>query len=224
MMTVKVKLARLAHRLLITMLGLTLSAALFPWLLRAWVNWHVGPQIYLPGQEIPATDVALVLGAGLQRNGRPTVVLHDRVVTAVELYQQGRVKKLLMSGDNRYVYHNEPGAMRDLAVELGVPPEDIVLDDAGQRTYDSCYRAHEIFAVKRAAVVTQRFHLNRALYLCQNLGIEAVGAAADRRPYRGERWWQLRELAALANAWLDVHFLRPVPVLGEKLPIVVAQQ
>ncbi|HMR66295.1 MAG TPA: ElyC/SanA/YdcF family protein [Anaerolineae bacterium] len=224
MITIKTKVARLAYRFLITGLGLSLSVALFPWLLRAWVHWQVEPHIYIPGDEVPAADVALVLGAGLQRNGRPTAVLHDRVVTAVELYQQGRVKKLLMSGDNRFVYHNEPGAMRDLAVELGVPPEDIVLDYAGQRTYDSCYRAREIFAVERVIIVTQRFHLNRALYLCQSLGLQAVGTAADRRPYRGERWWQLRELAALTNAWLDIHLLRPVPVLGERLPIVVARQ
>jgi SanA protein len=190
-----------------------------PWLLRRWVQWRVQDRIYAPNQTIPARGVALVLGAGLWRDGSPSPVLHDRVVTAVDLYKTSRVKKLLMSGDNRYVYHNEPEAMRRLALQLGVPDEDIILDYAGRRTYDSCYRARDIFGVDQAIIVTQRFHLDRALYLCNSLGVQSIGVAADRRTYRFHNWWEIREIAATVNAWLDIHLLRPQPVLGEKLPI-----
>ena len=216
------QLVRTLRRLLLLT---TLSLAIIlisPWFLRVWVNWQFQPLVFNPNQEIPTADVAIVFGAGLRRDGRPTSVLHDRVVTAVELYQNGTVKKLLMSGDNRFEYHNEPGSMRNLAVELGVPDEDIVLDYAGRRTYDTCYRAKEIFEVKNAILVTQRFHLDRALYLCDALEIEAIGVTADRRSYRGQSFWYLREIAALTNAWLDIHFLQPQPVLGEKHPIKLA--
>lgn len=197
-----------------------------PWLLRTWVHWRVSSRIYDDVQSVPPASVALVLGAGLRSDGSPTPALRDRVAAAADLYKTGTVKKLLMSGDNRFEWYNEPEAMRQLATRLGVPDEDIVLDYAGRRTYDSCYRAREIFDVERAVVVTQRFHLDRALYLCDALGIPSVGMVADRRlytsPYR--QFWQLRELAALVNAWLDIHILRPQPVLGEKLPIEVAER
>jgi SanA protein len=194
-----------------------------PWLLRLWVHWHVSPRIYQEVQAVPPAGVALVLGAGLTSEGLPTPALYDRVVAAANLYRLGAVKKLLMSGDNRFEWYNEPEAMRQLALRLGVPDEDIVLDYAGRRTYDSCYRAREIFEVGRVVVVTQRFHLERALYLCGALGISSVGMVADHRTYRSpyRQWWQLRELAALVKAWLDVHVVHPQPVLGEKLPIQI---
>ncbi|UCC89413.1 MAG: YdcF family protein [Anaerolineales bacterium] len=203
---------------------LLLLVSIAPWLLRVWVHWRTKPRIYDQIQLVPAANVALVLGAGLWSDGSPTPPLHDRVATAVDLYKSGVVKKLLFSGDNRFEWYNEPEAMRQLAMRLGVPSQDIVLDYAGRRTYDSCYRAREIFKVERLVIVTQRFHLDRALYLCDALGIPSVGMVADRRvyasPYR--QWWQTRELVALAKAWLDIHILRPQPVLGEELPIEIA--
>jgi len=209
--------------LILSTILLTLLLAV-PWILQAWVHWRVQARIHSSTQTVPQSGVAIVLGAGLWRNGEPSPVLYDRVATAVELYKAGVVNKLLMSGDNRFEWHNEPEAMRRAAVQLGVPNEDIVLDYAGRRTYDTCYRAREIFQVERAAIVTQRFHLNRALYLCDALGVEAVGIVADRREYRSpfRQWWALREVAALVVAWLDVNVLRPQPVLGEKLPIETA--
>jgi SanA protein len=147
--------------------------------------------------------------------------LYDRVATAVELYRRGLVSKLLLTGDNRFVDYNEPEAMRRTAVELGVPAEDLVLDYAGRRTYDSCYRAKEIFGVQRAMLVTQAFHLERALYLCEAFGIDGIGVVADRRNYTqtSQTWWSIREAAASFAAWIDVNLTRPTPVLGEPLPI-----
>ncbi|MFH1906686.1 MAG: ElyC/SanA/YdcF family protein, partial [Chloroflexota bacterium] len=123
------------------------------------------------------------LGAGLWRDGSPTPVLRDRVAAA-DLYFNGKVEKLLMSGDNRFVEYNEPGAMREYALSLGVPDEAIVLDYAGRRSYDTCYRAKAIFGLERAVVVTQGFHLPRVLYTCNALGLEAVGVEADRQRYQ----------------------------------------
>jgi SanA protein len=165
--------------------------------------------------------VAIVFGAGLYRDGTPLPVLADRVETAADLYKAGSVRKLLLSGDNRFPDYNEPEGMRTLALQLGIPPEDIVLDYAGRSTYDTCYRARQIFGVRRAVLVTQAFHLPRAVYLCENLGLEVMGVTADRRTYRrsSEVSWNLREVAASAAALLEVHLLHPQPVLGPLEPL-----
>jgi SanA protein len=130
---------------------------------------------------------------------------------------------LLMSGDNRFVEHNEPEAMRQYALDLGVPDEDIVLDYAGRRTYDTCYRAKEIFQVDAAIVVTQHFHMSRALFLCNTFGIRAVGVEADNRYFlkRARLIWNVREIFAISQAIYDVHVARPLPVLGPVEPIVL---
>lgn len=124
-----------------------------------------------------------------------------------------------MTGDNRFIHYNEPKHMRDYAAAQGVPLEDIVLDYAGRRTYDSCYRALHIFGVKEAILVTQAYHLDHALFTADHLGLDAVGVGADRRSYIYLRkyWW--REMAATPVAWWEVFVAHPKPILGEKLPI-----
>jgi len=196
------------------------AIAAAPLLLRWWVDQKYKKHIYTV-QDVPEKKVAIIFGAGITSDGRPMAALADRVLTAVELYQGGKVSKLLMSGDNRFVNYNEPEAMRQYALDQGVPDEDIVLDYAGRRTYDTCYRAGYIFDVQDAILVTQHFHLDRALYTCSSLGIDAVGVAADKRPYVAIRYWWLRELAAVSKAWLDLNLLHPTPVLGEKEPVAM---
>ena len=171
--------------------------------------------------KAPSKRVAIVFGAGLRRDGTPTAILRDRVETAAQLYWKGRVKKLLMSGDNRFVDYNEPEAMRQYALELGIPDEDIVLDYAGRRTYDTCYRASAIFQVDSAILVTQSFHLPRALFLCNSLGVESSGVAANNIYFRKiSRWyWNIRELFATTQAVWDVRVSKPLPVLGDPEPI-----
>jgi SanA protein len=188
--------------------------------LRAWVERRHAAQIYEGVETVPPRPVALVLGAGLWPDGSLTPVLADRVATAADLYQAGKVEKLLCSGDNRRVDYNEPAAMKAYAVRLGVPKEDVVLDYAGRRTYDSCYRARAIFGVERAVVVTQRFHTARSLYTCETLGLDVVAVTADRRVYAARQVvWKTREYLALVLAWWDVNVRRPTPVLGEPEPI-----
>ncbi|MFL7808257.1 MAG: vancomycin high temperature exclusion protein [Anaerolineae bacterium] len=201
----------------VAVLGLFLLS--LPFFLRWWVDRRYKPRIYAL-EDVPSRRVAIVFGAGITADGRPMPALADRVWVASELYKAGKVQKLLMSGDNRYVEYNEPEAMRQYAIEQGVPDEDIVLDYAGRRTYDTCYRADYIFGVEEAVLVTQWFHLDRALYTCDKLGLDAVGVAADRRDYYSARYWWLREVAAVTRAWLDLNVLHPTPVLGNKEPIL----
>jgi SanA protein len=169
----------------------------------------------------PGRRVAIVFGAEVKRDGTPSVVLRDRIETAVALYKTGKVEKLLMSGDNRFVDYNEPEAMRQFALKLGMPDSDIVLDYAGRRTYDTCYRAKEIFGVESAILVTQGFHLPRALFLCKAFSIDAVGVNSDNYYYlkRLRLYWNIREYLASFQSVLDVYLLKPVPVLGQPEPI-----
>jgi len=167
-------------------------------------------------ETVPTQKVAIVFGAGLTRSGDATPVLKDRVATAAELYFSGKVQKLLMSGDNSTASYNEPEAMLRYALTLGVPESDIVLDYAGRRTYDTCYRAKVIFGVTDAILVTQRFHLPRALFLCNDLGVNATGVIADNFNYhrRSLLFWNLREIPATVTAFSDV-VTRPLPILGK---------
>ncbi len=172
-------------------------------------------------EDSRAAPVALVLGAGLNRDGTAGVVLQDRVETAADLYFAGKVEKLLMSGDNSTIYYNEPIAMLEYAISLGVPAEDIVLDYAGRRTYDSCYRAKEIFGVDDLIVVTQAFHLPRSIFLCNAFGINVTGTPADDANYRlsSYTYWWVREIAATQVAYWDVLITHPTPILGDPEPI-----
>jgi vancomycin permeability regulator SanA len=175
---------------------------------------------YLP-ETVPQAPAALVLGAGLNRDGTPGLVLQDRVRSAAELYFSGKVEKILMSGDNSSEFYDEPGAMKHFALELGVPEEDITLDFAGRRTYDSCYRAKAIFGLDRLIVVTQAYHLPRALFLCNAFDLEADGIPADDANYRRSSYtfWWVREILASVNAYWDVYISHPLPVLGQPEPI-----
>lgn len=188
--------------------------------LRWWMEQRYTSLVYESVESVPPRPVALVLGAGLWSDGSPGPVLADRVATAADLYHAGKVEKLLCSGDNRFVDYNEPAAMKEYALALGVPEEDIVLDYAGRRTYDSCYRARAIFGVDAAVVVTQRFHAPRALFLCEAQGLDVVAVPADRRVYAARQViWQTREYLAVLLAWWDVNVRQPLPILGNPEPI-----
>lgn len=172
-------------------------------------------------EDAPSARAAIVFGAGLQRDGTPSPVLKDRIAAAVQLYHLGKVEKLLMSGDNRFIDYNEPAAMKTYAVSLGVPEEAIVLDFAGRRTYDTCYRAQHIFGLDEALLVTQKYHLPRAIFTCQEMGMRVSGVAADLRIYNMHslRFWSLRELPATMVAIWQVWVSHPLPVLGNPEPI-----
>ena len=187
---------------------------------RLFTTLHAWNKIYVTG-DAPTERVAIIFGAGLRRDGSPTAVLRDRVETGASLYFNGKVEKLLMSGDNQPEYYNEPEAMRQYAVSLGVPVEAIVLDFAGRRTYDTCFRAKAVFGINNALLVTQRFHLPRALFLCNVLGVKAYGVEANNLNYRRSSlfFWNVREQFATITAFMDVFVEKPIPVLGQAQPI-----
>ena len=172
-------------------------------------------------ENAPSSRLAIVFGAGLRRDGSPTAILRDRVETAADLYFSGKVEKILMSGDNRFEYYNEPESMRQYALSLGVPDAAIALDYAGRRTYDTCYRAKAIFGSSEALLVTQKFHLPRALFLCNALGLNSYGIEANNIRYRKISLliWNFREQIATLGAFIDVYLSNPVPVLGNPEPL-----
>jgi SanA protein len=176
-------------------------------------------------KDVPAQRVAIIFGALIYPDGRLSDMLADRVATGAALYQAGKADVLLMTGDNHVTSYNEPEAMRRYALKLGVPDDAIVLDYAGFRTYDSCYRARDIFQVDAAILVTQRYHLDRALLICRSLGMNAVGVAADAVRPEGYSpgnltFSQVREFPATTVATLDLLVQRKPRFLGKPLPIL----
>jgi len=207
---------RMTVILILSLSALAVLVFLLPRLITSLYAWRriVEPEHAAQGQ------VAIVFGAGLWRDGSPTPVLEDRVKAAAELYFAGKVEKLLMSGTTTSFY-NEPKAMRNFAMSLGIPNPAIVQDYGGLRTYDTCYRARHIYGIDQAILVTQSFHLPRALFLCNALGIKAQGVTADLREYRqrSQLWWNLRELPATLVALWEVYVQPPKLVTGDPDPI-----
>ncbi len=169
----------------------------------------------------PSLPVAMVLGAGLRFDGKPSDVLQARVNTAVSLYKAGKVRVLLMSGDNSLAEYDEVSAMKKAAVALGVPSEHVLLDFAGFRTLDSCVRLRKVFGQTEAVIVSQGFHLPRAIHLCRWAGVAATGVEAPDPRTRPRRIFSgTREIAASFQAWLDAHVLDRGPkFLGEPIDI-----
>ena len=194
----------------------SLAAALLivaaPLLWRGAVKFYYSSTMYTQS-EAPARPVAIVFGAAVYGNGRLSAVLRDRVDTAIALYHSGQVERLIMSGGAASGRYDEPLAMKQYAVDRGVAEGDVMTDHGGQRTYDTCYRARYVFDVRDAVLVTQAFHLPRALLTCDGLGVRAVGAVADQQPYRGARWYEMRETAATLVAAWDVFRRQPPPLV-----------
>jgi len=165
-------------------------------------------------------DCILVLGAGVKADGKPSDMLEDRLLTAIELYKKADVApKLLMSGDHGRVDYDEVNTMKSFAISQGVPSEDIFMDHAGFSTYESIYRAKEIFGAERIVVVTQEYHLYRALYVAQRFDIEAVGVSADIREYRGEYIRGAREILARGKDFLMCVFKPKPTYLGDAISL-----
>ncbi|AFZ38387.1 protein of unknown function DUF218 (plasmid) [Stanieria cyanosphaera PCC 7437] len=207
-------LAKIFYRLRSLLLWLVIGTCLIPIISTGYINLATSSDRYRSSAQIPHEDVAIVFGAGLSADGTPSPMLADRVESAVELYQNGRIHKLLMTGDNSMISYNEVMAMKRFAHDLDVPTQDITLDYAGFSTYESCYRAHQVFDVHRAVVITQNYHLPRAVYTCRQLGVNAVGLGTpDREIYglRGMIPYLLREMLANVKALSDIYLTRPHP-------------
>ena len=188
-------------------------------LINTYVKNTAGPKIdgNIPGKG--TADCILVLGAGLRDDGTPNLVLRKRLDRAVELYVQGVSDRILMTGDHGRKDYNEVRAMKQYAMDHGVPEEAIFMDHAGFSTYDSMYRAKEIFDVKKPVIVTQNYHEYRAVFIADKLGMDALGASCDDVSYYGRKYQDVREALARVKDFLYV-VAKPKPkYLGEKIPI-----
>ena len=163
-------------------------------------------------------DCIVVLGAGIWGN-KPSPMLEDRLLESIDLYQKNVSDKIIMSGDHGSKEHDEVNIMKNYVIEKGVPSENIFMDHAGFSTYESIYRAKEIFEAKKVVIITQKYHLYRALYIANQLGIEAYGVGADPRRYVGSTYREIREILARNKDFIKC-LLKPEPTyLGETIPV-----
>lgn len=213
-------MVKLLKRFSVFVLGFLFVTGLLMFCINAYVKSVAEDRILTVQQanELMDIDCILVLGCWVD-NGTPSLMLEDRLNRGLELYREGVAPKLLMSGDHGREDYDEVDAMKHYAVDRGVPSEDVFMDHAGFSTYESIYRAKEVFGTKRIVVVTQNYHLPRALYIAQQLGVEAYGVAAKDIAYGGQAVRDLREVLARVK---DVGYclLKPEPTfLGEVIPI-----
>lgn len=164
-------------------------------------------------------DCILVLGAGVYSGGQPSPMLSDRLDYGIRLYENGAASKLLMSGDHGRVDYDEVNVMKEYAMERGVPSRDVFMDHAGFSTYESLYRARDIFEAESILIVTQEYHMYRALYIAEQLGLEAYGVCSDPREYAVQWYRDIREVAARAKDFIQcIHMPEPT-FLGEAIPV-----
>ena len=169
--------------------------------------------------KLTEVDCILVLGCQVKDDGKPSDMLKDRLTRSIEVYNLGAAPKVLMSGDHGREEYDEVGAMKEYAVKVGVPSEVIFKDHAGFSTYESLYRAKEIFQVDKLIVITQEYHLYRALYIAEQLGIEAYGVASDYHTYAGQGMRDFREVLARCKDVVMCIFKPEPTYLGDPVPI-----
>lgn len=220
----QLNIKRWAKRALALCVLIPILAVCIVVMVRGYAAVQANAKIYTL-EKVPSRPVGIVFGAEVYTNGNLSEMLADRVKMGAELYQHGKIGALLFTGDNHIKAYDEPEAMRDYAIQLGVPANAIVLDYAGFRTYDSCYRARDIFKVSQAILVTQAFHLDRALLICNALGIDLIGVAADAVDadgYLGKDLLrsQLREFPSTMLAVIDLLRNAQPTFLGDPLPIL----
>jgi SanA protein len=188
------------------------------------INHYViqaGLKYIVEAEAAPKADAILILGARVYPDGNLSLMLKDRLMTGYELFQDCKAPKIIVSGDHGQKDYDEVNAMKNFLKKMNVPSEDIFMDHAGFSTYESLYRARDIFKVKKVIVVTQRYHLMRALFIARELGLEAIGVASDRHIYHTVMLKsEIREIAARNKDFLTSKILKPKPkYLGEVIPV-----
>lgn len=182
--------------------------------------------VFYPGRagivsldEAQPAEAVMVLGALVYPDGGVSMMVEDRLETAYDLYRSGKAKKILITGDHGQIDYDEVNTMRRYLEEKGVPPEDLFMDHAGFDTYDSMYRARDVFQARDVIVVTQRFHLPRALWIAGRLGLNPQGVVADRHRYFSGDYYEMREALARVKAFGEVTVRRKPVYLGPVIPI-----
>jgi vancomycin permeability regulator SanA len=215
------KIQKIAVKCLIVILILGLMGASAVFGINGYVIYTTSLRILPPkdATQLENVDCILVLGCLVHNDGEPSDMLADRLRRGVELYDAGAGAKLLMSGDHGRVSYNEVQSMKQYAMDRGVDSSDIFMDHAGFSTYESLYRAKDIFQAKKILIVTQEYHLYRALYVAEALGLEAYGVSADYRSYTGQTARDIREILARNKDFLTAIFQPNPTYLGETVPI-----
>lgn len=196
----------------VCLLALLALAMMVPIVMRIAVGTYIAASV----DEAPRTAVAMVLGASVYR-GSPSPILAQRAETAIALYRAGKVGRILVTGDNGALYYDEVTPVRKYLLEAGIPPDDIFLDHAGFDTYSSMYRARDVFLARSLTIVTQDFHLPRALWIARRLGLEAYGIVAEGGEHSPSDYF--REIPASLKAVYDVLVGREPRFLGPTLPL-----
>ena len=206
---------------LAALLGLGILGIATVFGINSYVITSTETQIITPEEAagLEGVDCILILGCKVHDSGNPSAMLEDRLRRSVELFDAGAAPKLLMSGDHETVPYNEVQTMKQYAIDHGIASSDVFMDHAGFSTYESLYRAKEIFGAKKIIIVTQQYHLYRALYIANALGIEAYGVHSDYRNYAGQAGFDLREILARNKDFLSCIFLPEPTYLGEAIPI-----
>ena len=169
--------------------------------------------------ELEDVDCIIVLGCQVKDDGSLSHMLRDRLIRALEVYEAGAAPKLLMSGDHGREDYDEVGAMKQYAIDNGVPSENVFMDHAGFSTYETVYRAKEVFEADKVIIITQEYHLYRALYIAEQLGVEAYGVSSDLNTYGGQSMRDAREVLARCKDWLMCIFKPEPTCLGEAIPV-----
>lgn len=206
---------------LLAMVGLAIVGIIILFGINAYVKSVAKDHIISTeeAETIEDADCILVLGCQVKSDGSPSKMLNARLETGIELYNLGAAPKLLMSGDHGTEEYNEVETMKQLAIEAGVPSSDVFMDHAGFSTYESIYRAKEVFEADKIIIVTQEYHLYRALYIADKLGVEAYGVASGGDHYSGQYVRDAREVLARVKDFATA-MLRPEPTyLGETIPV-----
>ena len=212
-------------RLLIIILIILICLAIIGVATIIGVNGYVkkigGNNIITPEEaaELNDVDCIVVLGCQVKDNGKPSDMLADRLKRGIELYEQGSAPKIIMSGDHGRTEYDEVNTMKQVAIDSGVPSSDIFMDHAGFSTYESLYRAKEIFEADKLIIVTQEYHLYRALYIAEQLGIEAYGVNSDYHTYWGQSNREVREILARCKDFVNTIFKPEPTYLGETIPV-----
>jgi len=182
---------------------------------------RVGAKYIYEAAEVPEADTVLVLGAYVYPDGKLSYMLQDRVNVGYELYEMGKAPKIIVSGDHGRKDYDEVNTMKDFLKSKGVPGQDIFMDHAGFSTYESLYRARDIFQAKKVIIVTQRYHLLRAVFIARELGLEAYGVAADKHDYgQVMAIYEGREMMARNKDFWLAKVIKPQPTfLGEVIPV-----
>lgn len=217
----KTKTKRLWIWIAVAVVGSCLLGAALVFGTNAYVVYTADDYILSEQQaaQLEDVDCILVLGCGVRDDGSPSAMLSDRLRRSVELYQSGAAPKLLMSGDHGRVGYDEVDAMKSYAVDADIPARDVFMDHAGFSTYESMYRARDIFQTKKVIIVTQQYHLYRAVYIARSLGIDAYGVSSDYRPYVGAVAREVREVLARCKDAVTCIFQPKPTYLGEAIPI-----